>query len=327
MSNNKRILAENICIGFSVLLIAICISGCGSDSPSGPDDPDNSILGATWTVRTPSAIDGMDDICWAGNKFVAVGTSSPNLPAVSADGVTWQSISGTFDAQNVDFFNGHIVAGEYNMLFHSLNGISWDTIHVVQGADTFLVRTYSHGLFTDNNGFVAWAYDKTQTNTYLVKSNDGVSWSISPEPSPMWYRQSRATTTGSTVEVGTDGTVRQNGSVVNGLSGFEDVVYTGSGFVMVGQNGSAKSNDGVTWTEYPSLELNRLTFTGTLFFALGPQEGDSSIIRTVYTSSDAIAWTQKYRDDDGPWGLSPRIIYGVNRIIIARQDGGILTSP
>ena len=302
---------------FSFLLVASGFFGCGSDSSSGPDDPDNPVIGETWTVRTPSALDGMDDICWAGDKFVAVGTSAPNLPAVSSDGTSWQSISGTFEAQNVAYYNGHIVAGEFRCLWHSQDGMSWDTV--------FIPAQTTLGLFTDYDGFVTW---KNNSPGYdILKSADGMTWSETPEPSPLWRRKAIAATAEHTVEVGVDGTVRHNGSIVSGLSGFNDVIYTGSGFVLVGQNGSAKSTNGISWTQYPSLELNCLAYTGSLFVALGPQEEDSSIISTVYTSLDAISWTQKYRDNIGPWGLSPKIVYGANRIIIDIQDGGILTSP
>jgi len=107
-----------------------------------------------------------------------------------------------------------------------------------------------------------------------------------------------------------------------------DVVWNGSFFVAVGNNGIVMTSvDGMAWTTQSSgttEALHSITWDGTQFVAVG---GDDSPVesRVIMTSPDGITWT--FQAGISPAGTQIDIAWDGTQYVVVGRYGKIQTSP
>ena len=275
-----------------------------------PAPPPDILPGMVWELQTSPAAYQWRAITYGGGLFVAVARSGTgNRIMTSADGVDWtlRSTPADNDWRAITYGNGLFVATSYEgTIMTSPNGINW-TLRSSPAALRWLGVTYGSGpgLFvavassggvqrvitspdgitwtlrtayssynwqavTYGNGwYVALSTDTTGTAA-IMRSNDGINWSLSTPPPPNQNWQSVAYGAGVFASVSDNGTQRAITSpagltwtardiVANqwrGITFAEDIGDGSSLFAAVSISGTgdrvATSPDGVTWTAQES---------------------------------------------------------------------------
>ena len=110
--------------------------------------------GLTWSLSTrPSYIAGYVDVTYGNGKFVAGAYASPEVAAVSTDGVSWTQTSTPLTGNgSVTYGNGKYVAVAYNsnVAAHSLDGVVW-TASTLPEVNTWTDIVFGSGKFVTVN--------------------------------------------------------------------------------------------------------------------------------------------------------------------------------
>jgi hypothetical protein len=222
--------------------------------------------GITWENLTEWAEKGGDDsnnlmsIAYGKGKFVAVGgggwtkeTQAGHI-LVSEDGKTWREVQKLPFRVNPILFTGSrfVAGGPDKTLWWSEDGEKWTA-----------------GAKVDFPGWAFWfRHGAAGNGLYLFTGN------ADPKQKTFWCAVSK------------DGQTITN--FKTDLPPIRDIAFGAGRFVLVGLDGvRLTSTDGVAWEETgrePEVELSRVVWTGTQFFATG--QG------TVFTSPDGKTWTK-----------------------------------
>ena len=252
--------------------------------------------GATWTLQsglasttfgTNTAIALLSN---AGTTIVAGGTGQV---ATSTDGATWTYQGGVLssgwtgpNAVNASNYNGmqYLVVGDTANIARSYDRINWYT-------DSNL-KTTSWGS-TDSVNTIAWngtQYVVGGASGKIATSPDGITWT---------YQGGLASTTWSTTAV-------------------SEIIWNGSKFVAVGSGGKvATSTDGVTWV-YSTNVSNNVNFR-SIAYRNGIHVASSNFFTDVYTSTDAVTWTQRSITYSGTY--ITRVRWCKDRFVIIGYNG------
>ncbi len=228
--------------------------------------------------------------------------------ALQYDGNGMMTATGTFDFSDSgkDLMTAYLTSSSGATVLASLAAASGQSSGTLQGTvqvDTTTLGQYTFQLYvTDSAG----KRSNTLTGTFDINPNDTGSH---------WTQQSLPVTSGSTLLMKR---VRWNGSTFlavgdaiftsldgvtwsarpTGISpGFNDATWTGSQFVVVGNNGAVlTSPDGATWTPQTipatnSPTLDGVASSGTRLVAVGTQSVSGNTQGLILTSSDGISWS------------------------------------
>jgi len=247
---------------------------------SGKESEPSAEIGQTpfadtpWTLITKDSSKTLFDMAWNGSRYVAVGI---NVILTSTDGNNWTELSAGTNSKlrGVIWANNQFVAvGENGKILISPDGLDW-------------TGTYSNS-FTTLVG-VAWTgtnYVTVSYNANVYTSPDGINWSADAM------------------------LVSAGGVILNG--GINDIVWTGTRLVVVGEDYIATSPDGFQWTGQTTDDLTKfkkVIWTGTEVLAVGP-------VGVILSSADGLSWTH---EDTGISEKIDSITYtGSEYLIIAR---------
>lgn len=213
-----------------------------------------STNGVTWTSSQTLSISGLYKVTWTGNLLVAVGPQ--DQIATSSNGIDWtqRHWKNAFTSLFSVASNGNniVAMGDIGRTFTSTDGASWTQGFSVTDHNIFGISTNGSQYVAVGGGFIPGT---SNTESLVATSADGISgWAV------------------------------QNTGTSNILN---DVVWTGSLWVAVGNNGTiVTSEDAVSWatrTSGTTNRLNKVYWDGTLIFALGNAG-------TALTSPDGITW-------------------------------------
>jgi hypothetical protein len=234
-----------------------------------------SPTGVTWTKRS-TGFDNFADlrsVTWAGNQFVAVGTTAfasvPTLIATSPDGSSWTPVTNTLkkELNGVAFSGSTLVAvGRNGAIATSVNGTAWS----LKASGTTLDL---NGVIWSRNQFVAVGGHVTDE---LGSTGPGGSVVLTSPNGTTWTRR----------------TVPTNRPLLG-------ITFNGSQFVAVGralgdgpQPGTAAvitSPDGINWTARDSQAFTDLTSVAND----GAQLIATGLDYQLYASADhGQTWTQ-----------------------------------
>ena len=253
----------------------------------------------------------INDVCYGGGLYVAVGTSGKII--TSPDGVTWTSrTSGTTNLlQGICYDGSKFVACGGSIVLTSSDGITWSP------------QTFSDSQLTDicygDSLFIM-----TRTGLGVYTSPDGVTWTsrdiagLSRNPRGVCYGDGvYILVTFAQIMSSSDGinwTER-----VNDSNNYVRCCYNESVFVATGEAGIiVTSPDGVTWTSRTSgttTDLWGVCGTTSLFVITG----DSGLI---LISADAITWESK---SSGVTSHLRGCCYGDDLFIISGASAKILS--
>ena len=207
--------------------------------------------GINWTKVSVGVAVAWNDIIYAKDKFLAVGSRSGSYGCIaySTDGIDWEydAVLENLGFEAVAYGNGTFVAGGSNGLAYSTDGINW-TLPGIEGT--------VYDVIYANGKFVVTGYGK------IVYSPDGVNWSSKTvEDSTSWnaiaygndkfvtigYRRNR----GGYIAYSVDG-INWTSKLVTTRS-LNAVLYEEGAFVVVGNYGEIRSsNDGIKWNTFSS---------------------------------------------------------------------------
>jgi hypothetical protein len=221
--------------------------------------------GIAWTAVTGLTIfsNNGNDVCWGGDKFVAVGaTAGTNTLAYSADGISWTGLGSTIfsTSGNCVAWNGAIfLAGGSgtNTYAYSSNGIDWTV--VPYSADNPFESGMSNVIW-DGTKFIA-SGSSAALGTFIAYSSDHIHWTIS----------------------------------ISGTSSINSICTNGSIYLAAGssQNVSDRtyySVDGMVWSVVPiihTINTYHIVWNGSFFLASGDDADTSKVLQI---STDGITW-------------------------------------
>ncbi|MFL6649983.1 MAG: IPT/TIG domain-containing protein [Sulfurifustaceae bacterium] len=250
--------------------------------------------GVNWTAHPGAVIGGLNALRYTGTEYVAIGVAVGDGGSVytSADGVTWtrHTIDEPMQAIARSGADGRLVAVTLSdvSLTSTDGGLTWSFggLNSLVG-NLFLDVQWTPAL----NAFVALVSEGAGQGAY--SSTDGMAWTrLAAVP----RSGSLAASSTLLVDAGAGGIstspdgVTWTTRLTISPSSLQDVVWTGTQFVAVGNSGAVyTSPDGVTWTPRTSNVTTTLFGVGTsdsLLVAVGSNG-------TMVTSSDGVTWTAR----------------------------------
>jgi len=246
--------------------------------------------GTTWSSRTSSTPNILNEVTYGNSTFVLVGTTGTII--TSSDGISWTSrTSGTSRSlEGITYGNSTFVV------------VGSETILTSSDATTWTSRTSGtslSGVTYGNSTFLAVG----GTGTILTSSDNGTSWTsrtsgTSKELRGIIYANSTFVTVGDNGTIltsgdGTSWTARTSGIASNDPDESNElygVTYGNNTFVTVGDSGYIlTSSNGNSWTSRTSgtsKELRGIIYANSTFVTVGDNG-------TILTSSDGITWTSR----------------------------------
>jgi len=268
--------------------------------------------------------EGISDIAWGNDKFVAVGTGGQM--AYSSDGINWTAVTdstfGSTTISSIAWGNDKFVAVGYNgKMANSSDGITWTA--VTDSTFVFQIRGIAWGsdkfVAGGNNGKMAISPEGiiwiTVTNNTFMNNIFGITWGNG---------KFVAVGTGGKMAYSSDGitwiTVTNN-TFTNNING---ITWGNNKFVAVGYSGKiAYSSDGINWTAvtdstFGTSHANAVAWGGNRFLAGGTSG------KAAY-SSDGITWTAVANSTFGSSGING-IAWANNKFVAVGDDGKIAYS-
>lgn len=319
-----------------VVIMALALVSCGeSDNSTGPDN----IL--KWIPRD-SGLGGADgnlfDITWSGEKFVVVG--SGGMVLTSPDGIQWsQQATGTIMSLLSVIWTGSEFAAvgsgvnRKNVVITSPDGVTWD-----------VQETQIEGPLAD----IVWAGTQFvavggNAGSIIITSPDGDTWTeqnhgLGAKDRFFWkgvaWSGERYVAVGTTIsDTGSgyqsmvisspdavDWTVRKTVHNVT-LEHLDAIVWSGSQFVAVGENGRILTSlDGLTWEDHSvakSVHLGDVIWTGQQFVA-------ACGYNPILQSTDGKQWSPKSQKQVR---AIRSVAYSGQRYVAVGEMATILSSP
>lgn len=214
-----------------------------------------------WTSQTSSANNEWTAICYAealGLYAAVAQTGTGSRVMTSPDGENWTTRVSAEDnefrsicfSESLGLFVAVAQTGAANRVMTSPDGIVWTAVSVSAKAwqDVIWVE--------DDLQFIAVA-SSGASNTWAMTSPDGATWTLQAIGAQTWQSITHSSELGLYVAVAGTGTLANNiRTSPDGVTwtyrtapatGWADVVWTGTRFVAVGQQGVMYSDDGETW--------------------------------------------------------------------------------
>ncbi|MCB1121790.1 MAG: hypothetical protein KJT03_09595, partial [Verrucomicrobiae bacterium] len=274
--------------------------------------------GVKWTNQSPAEFSNItiNDICWAGSRFVAVGHRETRgtlggryYAAVifrSSDGFNWskvlelEGLSYTLDrflsvSSNLD---GSLViaAGDRGFVFKSVNGGSW------QQVDLGFEETVHLSGIAFGNGYFVLAGNRDYTlqdldYRYLFRTEDGANW---------------------------ESLVKESG--VRNYYEINKLVFLNGRFFLIGDDSThyISENSGKTWHEFGGeeyLNIHSLAFNNEVYCGIGPFGHNQSNLGPI--SVDGNYWRYMSK---GPALYGYDIAFFKNSFIAVGDEGQIWQS-
>jgi uncharacterized protein YjdB len=264
-----------------------------------------SLDGYMWQESSIIGQFELDDIIWAGNRFIAVGGEYWNEGSIivsSTDGINWTKkvLNKQEELQSITWNGKVFVAVGYNgLIYSSSDGLSWTK----QSSGT---TTYLKDVVWDGKQFIISAY-----NGFILTSSDGSSWTKRRTDKENGYDDLEALTYGAgkligvylngyDILVSSDG-VNWNDKECIEYSHLNDVTWSGNQFVAVGNYGQIlSSSDGEKWAKrisYTGGSLEGVSYSNGKFIAVGNG--------VILLSSDGINWIR----------VTPEVIEDLRNVI------------
>lgn len=226
---------------------------------------------------------------YADGVWYVSGLTNGNIIRSWDNGLTWEDVSKPFPTAGIlAYGNGILLSAPYlldsNLHRTTDNGATWDGPYVPSTVNLMDIE-YGGGLF------VMTTNSETSGTPQILTSPDGITW---------------------TVRV----------SLAASANGFEEILWTGSKWVVVTDQGRAiySSNDGITWTAGPSSTGSTwwdTAFNGTTYVVAA---GNGN----VYTSTTLAAFTAR---TVAAGKVLRSITYGNGLFVVTTTAGDIYTSP
>ncbi len=274
---------------------------------------------ATSTPRTLPASIVINDCCWTGTQFVAVG--NPGVCYTSPNGITWTSrtINIAGNIMHVNSGGGLLIAFVNGSTSYatSTDGITWIARTFVTGANCGSLA-YANGL---------WVVTPYQSTSTYYTSPDGITWTTRttglPTSGIFWSVNSNGTQfcavangTGLTA-FSTNGITWTQGATLSGTSwGLPS--YGNSSWVTVNGTTNASAvttNNGVSWTQGTTTNAgsSQLIHNGEYFIAT---QGSTSSQFSI--SKNGLAWTVANAPSNTYWnnGLISNGLTGANNVTL-----------
>ena len=190
------------------------------------------------------------DVCWANDKWVAVGTGGVGY---SADGASWtESTANKFTS--VAYGSGVIVAVKNSIIYQSTDAVTWTQVFDAGVTTQFVKVRFGGGKFV-----VIGSY----TTPYFAYSTDGANFTLGQFPgvaTESWNFNALAYGNGLWIVAGAAGTSRKMFISNNGAGwqpialptparDFFSAVYGANQFIIGGQY-SGGTNSGLIWSWY-----------------------------------------------------------------------------
>jgi hypothetical protein len=307
---------------------ANCFVTVGSDNHifSSPD-------GVTWTRRFLAADPvyaqlSLNEVVWTGTRFVAVGENGMIL--ASEDGAAWSIVASGADLKGLAHDGSRFIAvGAFGRVAISSDADTWEYSHT--GDDTH----YLNDLVWDGSRYVAAG------QTYSLYSDDLSTWraawegATSVDTAIVWDG-SKFVRTGEYGIMIWDGITVHSGTAdpwwkwslfdsSYPYPNLRDIVWTGSQFLAVGNNGriftSPDATETSTWTEQASgtaSNLEAVAHGAGRFVAVGTAG-------TILSSGDGgVTWTTR---SSGVGATLYDVTWTGSRFVAVGSSGLILTSP
>jgi hypothetical protein len=228
--------------------------------------------------------------------------------ALQYDGNGTVTVSGAFDFTDAgkDLSTLYLTSSNGSNLSFAINGAAGQPSGTIQGTlqvDTTVLGHYNFQLYvTDTAGL----HSNTLSSNFDVNPNDtGSHWTpqaLLPGVSPLWLKRVRWSgsmfvTVGTSIFTSPDAvTWTQQPSGLSSM--MNDVTWTGSQFVVVGDNGAVlTSADAIAWTPQVTPTavapaLNGVASSSTRLVAVGTQTDPASntTVSLILTSKDGITW-------------------------------------
>ncbi|MBC8156303.1 MAG: hypothetical protein H7Z72_25745 [Bacteroidetes bacterium] len=280
--------------------------------------------GTTWANRTLTLVTDLQDVVYAGGRFVTVG----RVIRTSTDAITWQLTNApdnTSRLTGVAYGNGRTV-----VVGNLYQGVTRGT--VLTSTNGFAFTRTDHGNFGIIGGIVFAQGLFVAVGDNITTSPDGLTWTLrssnaaTGQLGKITYGNGRFVAVGGSgrAAVSTDGINWTATSMGTTTQDFLDVTYGNGLFVAVGPAGSVRTSpDGSTWTERTVFSQNNsflssVAYGNGTFVAVGYQGG--SIRRSV----DGINWTGTVNSSGADFG---RITFDNGLFVIVNGSGNIRTTP
>jgi len=245
--------------------------------------------GTNWNYSLPN-FSGVSALAQGNGRTIALGANY----AVSTDLDNWSGVAMRYSHQAITFGKGLFVsagtgdnATGYGNIATSVDGSKWIS-RSTPILSKFNAAAYGAGKFV-----AVGQIGK------IVSSSDTVTWtdrtiSGSQDLHAVTYGGGRFVGVGaSSVRYSTDGDTWSSTSISGTMRG---ISYGKGLFVAVGDSGAIRtSTDGTSWTSRTSNTgqgLKSISFTGSLFIAVGDQDGGGNGA-VVVSSTDGITWTKE----------------------------------
>jgi hypothetical protein len=273
-------------------------------------------------LRYPSAQDvTLHTVTWSGSLFIAAGEGGVIL--TSADGVAWEpqeaplirtwrcSASG----------GGRIVlGGDPVHMLESTDGVHWNAVALpTQYPGSWRYKNLEHAVFDSGRFFLtggtrdSWVYSSGTAAT-VIPTASSVLNGMASGPSGV-------VCLGDYVLLHFTGDGWNQGVAIASTAGSR-LVWTGSGYIAIGNNTISTSPDGVTWTRRESgvsVPLNEVIWTGSKAVIVGKSG-------TILTSPDGVGWTVRNSGTtldlkDVAWSGTTLVAVGASGIVLTSPDG------
>lgn len=325
-----------------------------------------------WTTRSSSTSSTLNAISYGNGFFVASGDSASVVSSTNGITWIQRSLGGTTSQiRGAAYGNGrHVVVGSTGLLFTSTDGVTWaNTFSDLPGVSIGAV-TYGNGQFTyvADNGAVGtstngltWSafpsvkatgsdsnlntisygngiYVATGESGRIRTSTDLVTWTARTSGTTnsfygAGYGQGRFVTVGSSgvISDSTDGITWNTRTL--GTTWYR-VLYDNGVFHVCGESGYlAKSYNGIDWDFYPNFPRPDPSYAITsVVYGNGVYVAGTYYYGKIYTSTNAITWTQRttaientgYGFNSGAYGNGRFVLGGYNSGIISYStDNGV----
>lgn len=343
-SSDKSWLQLYAAVAVLPLVLAACGGGGGGGSPAptpaptpsptpapAPGPAPSPTIGTTWTNVSVSGAGNLTSVDYGAGHFVAV--SDTGTAIVSTDAATWTPVvpltsnvgTDTFRANVVSHLNGTLVVGgsvtSHGAVAVSTDGTTWTMGTLPAGS------TPIHGVIA---GTKLIGLGETG---HLYVSNDGSTWSAEPVINGIPTLNAGAYGAGAYLGVGDNGYMIRsvNGTTnwgvgqvikVNGVGvNLHGVVWTGTQFVVVGDNGAiSTSADGAMW-----VPLKTSAISGALRSVAVASNGTIVVVgdNGIETSPDGNVWTAQ--NEAGAAALYG-VTYGNAEFVAVGSAGAVKTS-
>ena len=281
--------------------------------------------GVSWSLFYVGK-DRVGAIVYSGSQYV-IAAYRLNGTSVSSDGETW-----TVQTNN-GFFKGlatngavYVAVSNGGNISSSSNGSSW-TVRTI----TDLREPWFTSVTWDGSLFIAVAQnDVNGSGSRLIwTSPDGISWTPrnAGTVNALWAVVGNGS---SMVAVGNNGTVVTSSNGVNWDPAHFDtdlnvILWAGGQYVAAGTSTYDSSSpiltspNGYNWTVHAAIPIrvNALAFNGSVYVAIGGVY--------IYTSSDALTWTEQVNPATTNQGLSD-ISWNGEMFVVVGSSGIVLTS-